>query len=227
MKQQIKNNKFLVKILMCICRIFRYNKFKIKGKNTVKIEGVQKRGNVCIKGNNNSLIIKNPQCNMDFTCLILGNNNKILVEDGCILKNLYICIEEDNNEIIINKDTMICGKTEMYCLEGSKINIGESCLFSSNVYFTTSDRHSILDIDGKRINKPGDIIVKDHVWLGYGSTLLKGVMVEEHNIVGTHSVITKSIMKKGCVVAGNPAKIVKENINWDNTRFPISNANGQ
>ena len=227
MKQKIKNNKFLVKILMSICRLFRYNKFKIKGQNTVKIEGIQKRGNVYVKGNNNSLIIKNPKCNMDFTCLILGNNNKVIVEEGCILKNLYICIEEDNNEIIIKKDTLICGKTEMYCLEGSKIHIGESCMFSTNVYFTTSDRHSILNESGKRINKPGDIIIKDHVWLGYSTTLLKGTTVAENCIVGANSVVTKSFLMPGCAIAGSPAKVVKENINWDKARFPIEENYGK
>ena len=34
-KRGIKNNRFLVKILMFICRVFRYNKFKIKGKNYI------------------------------------------------------------------------------------------------------------------------------------------------------------------------------------------------
>lgn len=221
MKNLIKKNKFIVKILMGVCRIFRYNKFKIKGKNTVKIEGIQKRGNVYIKGKNNSLVIKNPKCNENITCLIYGNNNKIIIEDGCILKNLYICIEEDNNEIIIKRDTMICGKTEMFCLEGSKIIIGESCMFSTNVYFTTSDRHSILDENGKRINPSKDVIINDHVWIGHGVTILKGATVSRDSICATKAVVTKEFTQSNVVIAGNPAKIIKENINWDKARLPI------
>ena len=91
MKNFIKNNKLLTKSLMILCRIIRYNKFKIKGKNQVKIEGLQKRGRVLIKGNNNVVKITNPKCNMDLNLNIFGNNNQVIIEDGCILKNLYIC----------------------------------------------------------------------------------------------------------------------------------------
>ena len=226
-KQRIKDNKVLIKILMFFCRVFRYNKFKIKGENTVKIEGLQKRGNVCIKGNGNSLLIKKPKCNMDFTCLILGNNNKVIIEDGCVIKNLNICIEEDDNEIIIKKDTMICGKTDMFCLEKTKIIVGESCMFSTNVYLTTSDRHSILNEQGNRINRPADIIVGDHVWLGYASTLLKGAQVGKNSIVGSSAVLTKKYEKNNCILAGSPAKVVKENINWDKARLPIEENYGK
>lgn len=227
MKNFIKNNKLLTKSLMILCRIIRYNKFKIKGKNQVKIEGLQKRGRVLIKGNNNVVKITNPKCNMDLNLNIFGNNNQVIIEDGCILKNLYICIEEDNNQIIIRKNTMICGKTEMYCLEGSKIIVGESCMFSTNVYFTTSDRHSILNAEGERINKPSDIIINDHVWLGYGTTLLKGASIGKDCILGANSVVTKPFDKNNCALAGSPAKIVKENINWDSKRLPIKESHEQ
>ena len=116
---------------------------------------------------------------------------------------------------------MICGKTEMFCLEKTKIIVGESCMFSTNVYFTTSDRHSILNKQGKRINKPADIVIGKHVWLGYGVTILKGVEVGENCIVGAKSVLTAKHTKPNCIVAGNPAKVIKENIGWDKTRLPI------
>ena len=42
------------------------------------------------------------------------------------------------------------------------------------------------------------------------STILPGVHLGNHVIVGAGSVVTKSITEDNVVVAGNPAKIVKK-----------------
>ena len=221
MKQWIKKNKFLVKLMMLVCRMIRYNRFKIKGKNTVKIDGVLKRGNIFIQGENNQVIVKSPKCNMDFNIFIQGNNNTILIEEGCILKGLNLWVEDNNNEIVIKKNTMICGETKLCCLEGSKIYIGERCMFSDHIHFRTSDSHSILDENGKRINQPEDIIIHDHVWVGYHVTVLKGAEINKDTIVGANSVVTKKFEDSECAIAGNPARVVRKGINWHYKRIPI------
>ncbi len=49
-------------------------------------------------------------------------------------------------------------------------------------------------------------------FIGANSIILPGVRIGDHVIVGAGSVITKDV-KSNCIVAGNPAKIIKENIN--------------
>jgi acetyltransferase-like isoleucine patch superfamily enzyme len=49
-------------------------------------------------------------------------------------------------------------------------------------------------------------------FIGARSIILPGVSIGDHVIVGAGSVITKDV-KSNCIVAGNPAKIIKENIN--------------
>ena len=44
--------------------------------------------------------------------------------------------------------------------------------------------------------------------------LLKGVKIEGHSIIGSGSVVTKSFGETNVVIAGNPAKIVKKDIDW-------------
>lgn len=49
-------------------------------------------------------------------------------------------------------------------------------------------------------------------FIGARSIILPGVSIGDHVIVGAGSVVTKDI-KSNCIVAGNPAKIIKENVN--------------
>jgi acetyltransferase-like isoleucine patch superfamily enzyme len=49
-------------------------------------------------------------------------------------------------------------------------------------------------------------------FIGAYSIILPGVSIGDHVIVGAGSIVTKDV-KANCIVAGNPAKIIKENIN--------------
>lgn len=44
--------------------------------------------------------------------------------------------------------------------------------------------------------------------------LLKNARIPECSIVGARSLITSSFIEKYTIIAGNPAKIIKQNIVW-------------
>ena len=53
------------------------------------------------------------------------------------------------------------------------------------------------------------IEIKDNVWIGEYSAILKGVTVGEGSIVASHAVVTKDVPPYS-IVAGNPADVVKK-----------------
>lgn len=55
------------------------------------------------------------------------------------------------------------------------------------------------------------IIIGENVWIGADVRINKGVIIGNNSIVASASVVTKDV-PENCIVAGNPAKIVKENI---------------
>ena len=55
-------------------------------------------------------------------------------------------------------------------------------------------------------------IIGKKCFIGARSIILPGVKIGDHVIVGSGSVVTKDV-KSNCIVAGNPAQIIKENIN--------------
>ena len=62
--------------------------------------------------------------------------------------------------------------------------------------------------------------VGDHVWLGYGATLLGNASIGDNSVVGTMAVTSGSFPEE-VVLAGSPARIVREGVLWskDNTEF--------
>ena len=45
-------------------------------------------------------------------------------------------------------------------------------------------------------------------------TILKGSVIKDGSVVGTHSVVAKAFDEPNVVIVGNPARIVKHNIFW-------------
>ena len=88
------------------------------------------------------------------------------------------------------------------------IEIGKGCGIADKVIIYDSYNHSV---NWKKFTAP--IIIKDHVWIGENAIILKGVTLGEGAAVVAGAVVTKDVLAH-CLVAGVPAKVIKENIEW-------------
>jgi acetyltransferase-like isoleucine patch superfamily enzyme len=88
------------------------------------------------------------------------------------------------------------------------ITIGDNCMFATNSYVTDADWHDQYD----RTAAPGKtsaITLKDNVWIGDSAIVCKGVTIGDNSIVGAGAVVARDV-PPNVIVAGNPARIVKE-----------------
>ncbi len=93
-----------------------------------------------------------------------------------------------------------------YQASDAKIKVGKDCFIACNVGIITSN-HDVNDLT-KHV--PGkDVIIGARSWIGMNSTILPGVVLGEKTIVGAGSVVTKSFPDGNCIIAGNPAKIIR------------------
>lgn len=87
----------------------------------------------------------------------------------------------------IGKNSSSTNPVYMTYTEGSGIIIGEDCMFATNNQICTDDAHPIYDVNtGNRINFSKDVILGNHVWVGYGATLLGGVNVGGGSVIGRY-----------------------------------------
>lgn len=96
-----------------------------------------------------------------------------------------------------------------------KITIGKGTWIAGNVGIITSN-HKIGDLD--QHDEPKPVTIGNDCWIGMNSVILPGVILGDYTVVGAGSVVTKSFEKGNCVLAGNPAKVIKY-INEDNRRY--------
>lgn len=223
------NKKELVKkyrpLVSMACSVHNLrNLFRIhkgKGNRILAPCALLKGVNIRISGTGNTVIVEDFSTLNNTAIYIHGNNNTITIGPWCTLINAELCIEDDGNRITLGEHTKILGKTHLAAMEGTAITIGADCLFSSDVHFRTGDSHSILDMQGRRINDSRDIVLGDHVWVGTKSTCLKGARVASHSIIGACALVTGVFQDPHCALAGVPAKVVKNGVDWSARRIPL------
>lgn len=194
---------------------------KAQGKNNfVKFKENGKVSNldVCIVGNNNSLSIgSNFECSGNCKLLIVGSDNNIVLGNNIIVVTSLTIYNHDqsrNCNITIGDNTSFY-KTEISTYDHeSSVTIGEDCMFGYDTIVYNTDGHSIYQ-DGKLINRARNLTIGNHVWCGWGSTILKNSQIADGCIVGKSAVLSGKFEEPNCALAGIPAKIVKHNIVWD------------
>lgn len=91
--------------------------------------------------------------------------------------------------------------------EAYLIKVGDDVTISTGVRFCTHDNCAIKIIDNAT-DFVGPITIGDHSFIGMNTILMGGVGIPKRCIVGAGSVVTKSFSQEGCVIAGNPARII-------------------
>jgi acetyltransferase-like isoleucine patch superfamily enzyme len=92
--------------------------------------------------------------------------------------------------------------------------IEKNCLISDQVRIRTSDHHSIIDLATlQQINFPGNIYLKEQVWIGQGVTILKGVEIGEGSIVSSSALVDRSIPRTE-LWGGVPARCLRRDVSW-------------
>ncbi len=116
---------------------------------------------------------------------IVGKSSFSIGENSRIINDHFIDLW---NNVTIGNNTWIAGRGSQFWTHGS--------------------------IHTKKGTKDLGIYIMDNVYIGSNTSLAPGVTIENDNLVGLGSVINKSILTKRNIVAGNPAMVVKQNVDW-------------
>lgn len=145
----------------------------------------------------------------------------------------YLCVDEQSNLIfrgsfamskggclkVTSGGNMVCGNrvtfnshSKVLCTHD--IKIGNNVRLGWDTMLKDGDGHAICDETGKVFNDNRPIIIGNDVWVGAEVSLLKGAVIPDGSVVGFRALVTKKFEQANVIIAGSPAKIVKENIRW-------------
>lgn len=92
---------------------------------------------------------------------------------------------------------------------GKCVLLGRFVLITDNSHGATSFDDMQIDPSIRKIVSKGPVVIGNNVWIGDKCTILPGVRIGDGAIVAANAVVTKDVPSY-CVVAGKPAKVVKE-----------------
>jgi acetyltransferase-like isoleucine patch superfamily enzyme len=92
----------------------------------------------------------------------------------------------------------------------SSVRIGHDVGISENVTIRDSDNHAL---SGARLPPTAPVTIGDHVWIGLGATVLKGVTIGDGAVVAAGSVVTRDVPPRS-LVAGVPAAVRRSDVDW-------------
>jgi acetyltransferase-like isoleucine patch superfamily enzyme len=87
------------------------------------------------------------------------------------------------------------------------IHIGSFTVIASNVCIGAFN-HDLYNIS--RYTHKGGIRIGKYCWIGANAVILSGVVLGDHTVVAAGAVVTHSFAHGYCVVAGNPARVIRE-----------------
>ena len=149
------------------------------------------------------------------TGLCMGRNAKLKMGGGKPKSLINIgygsYIQVGNNATLKIGNSFINREVKVVC--NKEITIGDGCIIAMGSVIRDNDggNHKIL-AEGYENAKP--ISIGNHVWIGENVMILKGVTIGEGAVVAASSLVTKDVPAR-TLVAGAPAKVIRENVEWE------------
>jgi acetyltransferase-like isoleucine patch superfamily enzyme len=120
---------------------------------------------------------------------------------------------------------MFLGGGDFYAGKDAVLEIGDRAFINTGVgicatkaikighHVKIGDKTKIIDSDFHPASpdkpiKQKPIVIGNNVWIGAQASILPGVTIGDHSVIGAGAVVAKDIPDR-CVAVGNPARIVR------------------
>lgn len=127
--------------------------------------------------------------------------------------NLVVSYKANPNPtIVIGNDVYLGFESTLSCAD--RITIGDRVLIAHFASIYDNNNHPI-DPGARAANQPigkediAPVVIEDDVWIGAHAIVLKGVTLGKGSVVAMGAVVTRDVPPM-TVVAGNPARVVKQ-----------------
>ena len=174
--------------------------------------------NISISGNDNLVKLIKPFKFEGAKFIICSNHSSIIIEKTPRFMWQIKMVGGDNQSFTFGEGSDISYFGEVHLLDdNAAVSIGKDCMFAGQTSIWASDAHAVYDINTRKVlNKVSPPLkIADHCWIAQGVKFTKNASIAKNTVVAGSSVVTKKFTDENVIIAGNPGKIVKNNINWD------------
>lgn len=183
---------------------------------------------LCIQGINNVIEIGKISAKSNRLKIVLCGNNSILrISDIAIGDTLKINIGVPNNTLYLPVENVFVSigkgcwfdECEIRTVNSNaNIEVEDNVMVARGCKLLHTDNHPIMDEEsGNIINRVRNMRIGSNSWLCECCTLMKNCLIPPNCIIGMGAVVTSSAASKmttKCIVAGNPARVVRKNIRF-------------
>ncbi len=142
--------------------------------------------------------------------LHLGKDARLSIEGTVQIHRGTRVFVNDGGHLEIGARSYINDCSTVTCFE--HIRIGSGCSISWNTNVLDTNVHELV-VQGTPRPRSQRVTIGNQVWIGTGAIVLAGVTIGDGAIVAAGSVVTSEV-PGGVVVAGNPARVVREGVSW-------------
>lgn len=155
------------------------------------------------------------------SCQNKGPRDRVVIKEHCTIGAEFL--PAYGGKIVVGENTYIGPGTSLQAKES--ITIGKNVIIANNVVIIDNNNHPTDPQMRMKMSQCRDflhdelwswkyansapVIVEENVWIGRDARILKGVTIGRGSIVALGAVVTHNVPPY-TVVAGNPAKVVKE-----------------
>lgn len=142
--------------------------------------------------------------------IYFGKNANVEIGHSISIGQGVNLIVKDNAALKIGNNTYFTSDSHIEVV--NSVTIGNDCAISWGITIIDSDHHQIIS-DTKKAEKQDKVIIGNKVWIGCNVTILKSTIIGNNCVVAAGSIV-KGTFPDNSLIAGNPAKVVKQSIGW-------------
>lgn len=130
------------------------------------------------------------------------NSANVTIGRGCLIKEAVYLRAGPGGRIALGDRVAINSHAKIYGHGG--VTVGEDSQLGPATLITTTDHDFANDLEARFI----PVTIGRGVWVGANVTILPGVEIGDHAVIGAGAVVSKSVPAR-MVAVGVPAKVIK------------------
>lgn len=217
LKNLIKNPSILTGVIYCKLKSWKLAKTIDGGPGKIKVTNAN--SSIIIEKGKNAKFILDGELKFSSHLLgsspiriLLSDNSTLHIKGDFVIGNGVCLSIHSGGKLTIGgkqKESASGITADSTIMVFSSIEIGYDLICAWGVFISDSDWHYI---EGQY--HQGDIKIGNHVWIANNCNILKNTSVGDNCIVASNSKLINSVYGANSLVAGIPAKVVKNDIVW-------------